>query len=146
MTASFTFNMKRFLAAAAISFGLSATAFAQSCDETELYANMETLADNMRPLVRAVRGNDIEEAKTRVATLREAAVDASDETPYSLQDGGSAEDIEAFQTAMNDLVAQLDQVAAALDAGDTATAASHLQEIGDMRKSGHRHFKDRSCD
>lgn len=146
MTSTMTTTMKRFLAAAAISFGLSATAYAQSCDETELYANMETLADNMRPLVSAVRSNDLDEAKTRVATLRAAAVDAADETPFSLQDGGDPAKIEAYQSAINEMVEQLDLIAQALDAGDTAAAAGHLQQIGDMRKDGHRQFKDRSCD
>lgn len=140
-----TFNPKRFLAAAAISFGLSATAYAQSCDETALYANMETLADNMRPLVGAIRSNDIEEAQSRLATVRAAAADAADETPYSLSDGGDPAEIEAFQNAMTDVVARLDQASAALDAGDTGAAAGHLQAIGDMRKDGHRQFKDRSC-
>ena len=140
-----TFNAKHFLAAAALTFGLSATAYAESCADTDLYANMETMADNMRPLVSAIRSNNIEEAQTRLATLREAAVDAADETPYSLRDGGSTSDIEAFQSTMNDVVAQLDLAATALAAGDSATAAGHLQNIGDLRQDGHRNFKDRSC-
>lgn len=140
-----TFNFKRFLAATAISFGLAATAYAESCDETALYANMETMADNMRPLVSAIRSNNLEEAQSRLATLRTAAVDAADETPYSLADSGDSADIEAFQNAMNDMVARLDEVSAALEAGDTGAAAGHLQAIGDMRKDGHRQFKDRSC-
>ncbi|WP_108124726.1 cytochrome b562 [Saccharospirillum mangrovi] len=140
-----TFNAKHFLAAAAFTFGLSTTAYAESCNDSELYANMETMADNMRPLVSALRSNNVEEAQSRLATLREAAVDASDETPYSLSNGGNAADIDAFHTAINDLIEQLDLASAALAAGDTGTAAGHLQTIGDMRKDGHRNFKDRSC-
>lgn len=140
-----TFKTKHFIAAAALSFGLSATAYAESCADTDLYANMETLADNMRPLVQAVRGGDMDEAQARLETLRAAAVDASDETPYSLRDGGSQTDIDAFQQAMNEMVERLDRVEVALAEGDTRSAAGELQEIGDMRRNGHREFKDRSC-
>lgn len=140
-----TFNLKHVLAATAISFSLATTAYAASCDETSLYANMETMADNMRPLVSAIRSNNIEEAKARLAVLRTAAVDAADETPYSLADGGDSAKIEAFQSAINDMIARLDEASAALDAGDIAAAGGHLQAIGDMRKDGHRQFKDRSC-
>ena len=109
-----TFKTKHFIAAAALSFGLSATAYAESCADTDLYANMETLADNMRPLVQAVRGGDMDEAQARLETLRAAAADAADETPYSLRDGGSQADIDAFQDAMNEMVERLDRVEVAL--------------------------------
>lgn len=48
---------------ALLSMGTLAAANAETCQDTALYDNMRTLAQNMRPMTQAIRSNDVDTAR-----------------------------------------------------------------------------------
>lgn len=124
---------------------LVASAHAQQCEDTALFAEMETMADTMQGLARSIRSNDLDSAKAALPTLQQAARNAHQETPFSLRNGGSDQDVARFRTAIGELNERIDELDLALANNNQADAAQALRAIGDARRNGHRQFKDRSC-
>ncbi|MCH8530792.1 MAG: cytochrome b562 [Saccharospirillum sp.] len=138
-------NVKQLLTATLLSVALASGAHAQQCEDTALFAEMETMADTMQGLARAIRGNDLDSAREALPTLQQAARNAHQETPFSLRNGGADQDIANFRAAIDELNEMIDELDLALANDNQADAAQALRAIGDARRNGHRQFKDRSC-
>lgn len=138
-------KFRHLFTASLLSLALVTSTQAQQCEDTTLFAEMETMADTMQGLARAIRSNDLEAAREALPTLQQAARNAHQETPFSLRNGGSDQDIARFQSAIGELNEMIDQLSLALANDQQADAAQALRAIGDARRNGHRQFKDRSC-
>lgn len=138
-------KFKHLFAASLFSLALATNAQAQQCEDTALFAEMETMADTLQGLARAIRSNDLDAARETLPTLQQAARNAHQETPFSLRNGGSDQDIARFRSAIGELNELIDDLSLALANDQQADAAQALRAIGDARRNGHRQFKDRSC-
>ena len=129
-----------------MSLGLSAAAYAETCQDTALYNDMRTLAQNMRPMTQAIRSNDMDTARELLPAMRAAADSASQEMPYLFRDGASDRDVAAYNAVMADFTAEFAALETALASGDQGAAARAMQGLGDLRRTGHGDFKDSSCE
>lgn len=126
----------------------SGQAVAASCESTELFGHMETLADNLRDITRAVRGNQLAEAAARMNVVHAAIEDALPLTPFSRRElsGEALEQAQAdYRAALTETRELFEQLDDALQAEDRRQALAVLSDISDARRSGHREFKDSSC-
>lgn len=131
---------------AIMSLGVTAAAYAESCQDTPLYDDMRTIAENMRPMTQAIRNNDMDAARDLLPVMMAAAESASQEQPYLFRDGGAGSDIAAYDAVMVEFLAEFNALEAALAASNQSAAARAMQALGDVRRTGHREFKDRSCE
>ncbi len=131
---------------AIMSLGVTTAAYAESCQNTPLYDNMRIIADNMRPMTQAIRSNDMDAARDLLPAMMAAAESASQEQPYLFRDGGTDSDIAAYDAVMAEFLAVFTALEAALAASNQGAAAQAMQALGDVRRTGHREFKDRSCE
>ncbi len=137
------------LLAGAVVLG-SGQALAADCKSTELFGHMEQLRDNLREITAAVRGNRLPAAAERMADAM-AAVEASiPQTPFALSRRGlSGEQLEQAQAEYRTIAMELrelfERLEGAVQAGDRAQALAILNDISDLRRRGHREFKDSSC-
>ena len=121
------------------------SAAAEESEETPLELKMEELNFAYRRLGRQIsdasrNANSLE----RVATMRENAVAAMKLEPKLMQEipaGDRAKFLADFHAGIEDLVADIDKVAAALKAGNNAEAAELLKVLKEDQKQGHEHFR-----
>lgn len=113
--------------------------------ETELEGKM----DEMGGAFRKLRGLLKDPAKNAesiavVRKIRTAAADAAKLTPAmtaDLPEGERAKFVADYRKRMQDFVATLEKLEAALQANDNAAAAKLFEEIRDQQKAGHKDFK-----
>lgn len=139
-------TLKKLGAIALLSMGISAAAYAESCQDTALYKDMRTLAQNMRPMTQAIRSNDMDTARELLPAMKAAAESASQEMPYLFRDGAADSDVAAYEAVMADFTAEFAALETALASGDQGAAARAMQALGDVRRTGHGDFKDSSCE
>lgn len=137
--------LKKALFVTTLGVMLSATAIADSCEDTALYGYMETMSSNMQSISRSVRSNDFAAARSLMPELHDAAAQAQSQTPFSLRNNTSDGQVSEFRETVQELASLFDELDAALSANDQGMAANVLNTIGQARRTGHRSFKDRSC-
>ncbi len=79
-----------------------------------------------------------------LATIRDAAVAASNETPAFAADQAEADRpkfIADYQAKMKEFLGAVDKVIADLKAGDNATAAVDAKKLGMEERQGHKAFR-----
>ena len=134
------------LAASALTFVLPApVAFAAEEAESEMTESMEKISGAFRRVRRMVNNADNNaQVLELLATMRTEAVAASKHTPMMAADipeASRAKFVEDFKSRMAEFIAAIEKTEAAVKAGDNATAASLVSDLGGMQKAGHKDFK-----
>lgn len=114
------------------------------CADTELYGYMETMRDNLQVITRNVRGGNMDAVRDEASELVWAVEASTPEIPYALSNGNAA-DIEDYRAMMEDLLAVAQRLETAVQAGDQTMATNALNEMSQLRRTGHGRFKARSC-
>lgn len=78
--------------------------------------------------------------------MKAAAESASQEMPYLFRGGAANSDVAAYEAAMADFTSEFAALEKALVSGDQGAAARTMQTLGEVRRTGHGDFKDRSCE
>lgn len=118
--------------------------------ETELTKKMDKMSAAFRKLRRQA-GDATKNAESLelVATLREYATAAAKLEPFKLTEIPEADRpkmLEGYQAKMKDLLATIDQLAAAFKAGQNEAAAKLVKDLGAFQKEGHKEYKSKSID
>jgi soluble cytochrome b562 len=113
--------------------------------KTELAKDMDKINRAQRTLRKQVAdASQNESSLALVATIHDAAVAASSETPAWTADQPQADQakfVADFHAKMKDFIGDIDKLSAALKAGDNAGAAKLLAGLGQDEKAGHKQFK-----
>lgn len=120
-------------------------AAAEKAPHSPLEEQMETMGGSMRRLGRVVADPaKSAEALELLGKFRAAAVSARTHTPALAAEKPEAERaafVAAYQKGIDQLVAKLDEIDAALKAGDAANAKKLFDELRGLQRSGHKEFK-----
>lgn len=135
--------VKQMLGALALS-GLMVSGSVARCADTELFGYMESMRDNLQVITRNVRGGNLDAIEQEASAFAQAVEAATREVPYALSNGSSA-DLKDYQDVIGDLHAAARSLEDAVLAGDQATATAALNEMSQIRRTGHGRFKARSC-
>jgi soluble cytochrome b562 len=143
--------MKLRLLATTIALGLAVAAQtavrAQDDDrpKTDLEKKMDVINRSMRKLKKQIGDSASNDSSIQaVAAIHDAATAALDMTPEKEKDLPPDQQPAfhaQFEKGMKDFIAQVDQMAAALKAGDNATAAKIYQGLGQLEKKDHKQFR-----
>lgn len=113
--------------------------------KTALAKDMDKISKAMRKLKKQVKDSTQNDASLAlVATIRDAAVAASNETPAWTADQPWADRpkfVSDYQAEMKKLIDAVDQLGAALKANDNVTAASLYAQLPHLEKEGHKQFR-----
>jgi len=113
--------------------------------KTALQKDMDKINRAVRTLKKQISdASKNEPSLALVATIHDAAVAASTETPIWTADQPEADQakfVADFQAQSKDFIGDVDKLSAALTAGDNAAAAADLATLGRDEKSGHKKFR-----
>jgi cytochrome c556 len=119
-------------------------------NETELSKQMEKMNGAFRKLRRQA-GDATKNADSleQVAILKKYAEASLKFEPFKATEVPAADKekmIAGYKAKMNDFVAAVGKLEAALQAGNNEEAAKLVQELGAMQKEGHKEYKSKSID
>jgi cytochrome c556 len=111
--------------------------------KTELAKDMDKINRALRTLRKQINDASQNDASLAlVATIHDAAVAASNETPaWTAEQADQAKFTADYQAKMKDFIGDIDKLSAALKAGDNAGAAKLLQGLQQDEKAGHKEFR-----
>lgn len=113
--------------------------------ETELGKVMEKMGGTFRRLGRQIKdASKNQDSLQAVATLRDAAKASLKHEPMLKAKQPASEQaayVERYKKKMNEMIALLDQLEAALKANDNEKAAALCAKVNDTQKEGHKDFK-----
>ncbi len=114
-------------------------------EKTPLEKQMSKIGKAVRALKKQV-GDATQNASSLelVATIHDAAQASLALVPAKstgLPDADKAKLVSAYKTAMNEFIATVDQLAAALKAGNNAEAAKIFPKLMDLEKKDHHEFR-----
>ncbi|MEY3774844.1 MAG: hypothetical protein RLZZ129_1624 [Verrucomicrobiota bacterium] len=117
---------------------------------TELGEQMELMSSAFRRLRRQAAEPAYNESSVElVAVIRTAATAAKTLVPgkaAELPEGERAEFVAAYRARMDELIAKLDELLAALRAGENPAAVRQVAALAEFQKAGHREFRKRERD
>ncbi|HRI83535.1 MAG TPA: cytochrome b562 [Opitutaceae bacterium] len=117
---------------------------------TELGEQMELMSSAFRRLRRQAAEPAYNESSVElVAVIRTAATAAKTLAPgkaAELPEGERAEFFAAYRARMDEVIAKLDGLLAALRSGDNPAAVKLVAELAALQKAGHREFRKRERD
>ncbi|MDQ8179750.1 cytochrome b562 [Pelagicoccus sp. SDUM812005] len=120
-------------------------------EHTPLEEEMEHIGDAWKLVRRAIRDPEqFSAAAEQVAIMIKHAKKSIDMEPSLLaeQDGAEAKKkfLEGYQKGMKQTLALLEELHAALEAGDQTAVAATVDKINDARKKGHKTYKPEDKD
>ncbi len=141
--------MKKTLAIMALGLGIGSFSFAaDTCRDTELYANMEDMRSAMRNLSFELRASNFESAAEHAQALLVSSELSAEHPPFRTQQLNEDEQqafVENYQQSMDRLLELIADLQASIAEEDGRAAGQVMAAIDNHSRSSHRQFKARGC-